>query len=202
MQTAVTELIDKSWSEATARSDARSGATISRPALEPLEAPRSESVFSDDFPVLGHLDAALELARRGPLAGLVEAFEAARDDIRWTQNAAYDEARVGRELLDRYAYACLSGPDGPQRCEAPLCGYILLAPNLEYADHRHAPREIYLLLTPGAQWSLDSGDWFEVEAGALIVHQPWQMHASRSGDQPMLAFAAWLERGDRLAIEI
>jgi gentisate 1,2-dioxygenase len=109
---------------------------------------------------------------------------------------------VGRELLDKYAYAALSGPDGLQRCEVPLSGYILMAPQLEYADHRHAPRELYLVLTPGAQWSLDGGDWFEVEAGDLIVHEPWQMHAMRTADQPMLAFAAWLERGDRLAIEI
>lgn len=202
MPTAVDELIDRSWAAAAARVDARSGATIARPELEPLEAPRSESIFSNEFPVLAHLDAALALARGGVLVELAEAYEAARDEILWTQNAAYDEQRVGRELLDKYAYACLSGPDGPQRCEAPLCGYILLAPNMSYADHRHAPREFYLVLTPGAQWSLNSGEWFDVQAGDLIVHESWQMHATRTGDKPMLAFAAWLERGDRLAIEI
>ena len=202
MQAAVKELIDRSWAEAAARTDARSDATISRPAQQPLLAPRCESVFSDSFPVLEHLDAALQLARGGILAGLAEAFDAARAEIRWTQNAAYDEARVGRELLDKYAYAALSGPDGLQRCEVPLSGYILMAPHLEYADHRHAPREIYLVLTPGAQWSLDGGGWFDVEPGDLIVHEPWQMHAMRTADRPMLAFAAWLERGDRLAIEI
>ena len=202
MQAAIEELIDRSWAEAAARTDIRSGATISRPPLEALAAPRSESVFSDRFPVLEHFDAALELARGGVLAGLAEACEAARGQFRWTQNAAYDEARVGRELLDKYAYAALTGPDGLRRCEVPLSGYILMAPGLEYAGHRHAPREIYLLLTPGAQWSLDGGDWFEVGAGELIVHEPWQMHAMRTADKPMLAFAAWLERGDRLAIEI
>lgn len=202
MQVAVNALIDKSWAAAVERVDTRSGARITRPALEPLEAPRTESVFSDEFPVLAHLDEALALARCGALAELVEAYQAAREAINWTQNAAYDEARVGRELLDKYAYACLSGPDGSQRCEAPLCGYVLLAPDMEYTDHRHAPREFYLVLTPGAEWSLDSGDWFEVEAGDLIVHEPWQMHATRTVDKPMLAFAGWLERGDRLAIEI
>jgi hypothetical protein len=202
MHAAVAELIDNSWDAAVARVDGRSGARITRPALEPLETARTESVFGDEFPVLAHLRAALDLARNGELAGLAETFAAAVDAIRWTQNAAYDETRVGRELLDNYAYACLSGPDGPQACEAPLGGYILLAPHMEYARHRHAPREIYLLLTPGARWSLDGGEWFEVEAGELIVHEPWQMHAMRTGDEPLLAFAAWLERGDRGAIEI
>ena len=202
MHAAIEHLIDRSWTEAVARVDARSGARISRPPLEPLRGERSESVFGDDFPVLAHLDAALECARGGVLAGLADAFAAARDDIRWTQNAAYDEARVGRRLLDNYAYACLSGPDGPQACEAPLGGYLLLAPNTQYVDHRHAPREIYLVLTPGARWSLDGGEWFGVEAGELIVHEPWQMHALHTGAAPLLAFAAWLERGDRSAIEI
>ena len=202
MHAAIEQLIDRSWAEAAARVDARSGARIKRPALAPLESARTESVFSDQFPVLAHLDAALELARDGVLADLARDLAAARDVIRWTQNAAYDEARVGRQLLDNYAYACLTGPDGPLACEVPLGGYLLLAPNTQYVDHRHAPREIYLVLTPGARWSLDGGEWFEVEAGELIVHEPWQMHAVRTGTEPLLAFAAWLERGDRCAIEI
>ena len=202
MQAKITELIDRSWAEAVARSDARSGARVVRPAREELETPRTESVFGDEFAVLRHLDAALESARSGVLRELADVFATACADIRWTQNAAYDEARVGRELLDKYAYACLTGPDGHEPCEAPLSGYILLAPRLVYADHRHAPRELYLVLTPGAQWSLDSGEWFDVEAGDLIVHEPWQMHAMRTVDKPMLAFAAWLERGERCAIEI
>lgn len=202
MNPVVEALIEHSWVEVAARTDRHSGATARRPALAPLERERCESRFADDFPVLAHLDAALELARSGELAALGESLAAARDLLSWTQNAAYDEARVGRALLDSYAYACLSGPDGLQRCEVPLAGYMLLAPDFEYVDHRHAPREIYLVLTAGARWRLDGGEWFDVEPGELIVHHPWQLHAMRTGDRPLLAFAAWLEAGERRAIEI
>jgi len=202
MNPAVETLIESSWIEVEARADRRSGARAVRPALEPLARERVESRFGDDFPVLALFDAALELAMGGELAALAASLAAARDALPWTQNASYDEARVGRALLDAYAYACLSGPDGLQRCEVPLAGYILIAPNFEYADHRHAPREVYLVLTPGARWRLDGGEWFDVAPGELIVHEPWQMHATRTGDCPLLAFAAWLEAGERTAIEI
>jgi len=202
MNPAIETLTDLSWAEVEARADRRSGATAVRPALEPLRRERVESRFGDDFPVLAQFDAALELASASRLAALAESLAAARDALPWTQNASYDEARVGRELLNAYAYACLSGPDGLQRCEVPLAGYILIAPQFEYVDHRHAPREVYLLLTPGARWRLDGGEWFDVEPGELIVHEPWQMHAMRTGDFPLLAFAAWLEPGERTAIEI
>ena len=65
MRAAIEELIDRSWAEACARTDLRSGAAITRPALEPLAAPRSESVFSDRFPVLEYLDAGARRTPRG-----------------------------------------------------------------------------------------------------------------------------------------
>jgi hypothetical protein len=202
MNPAADALLEQTWAEVGARRDRRSGAIAVRPAPEPLERERMDSRPGDDFPVLAYLDAALELARGGELAALAESFAAALDELRWSQNAGYDEASVGRELLDSYAYACISGPDCLQRCESPLAGYILLGPNFEYPDHNHAPREVYLVLTPGTRWSLDSGEWFDVEVGDLIVHEPWQMHATRTGEHPFLAFAAWLERGERSAIRI
>ena len=202
MRELLENLVDRSWAAAAARRDARSGAAIARPPTLALRAPRQESRFGNAFPVLEHFDRALALARRHALAELAAALEAARDELCWSQNAAYDETTVDRALLDGYAYAVLTGPDAPLPCEAPLCGYLMMAPGLHYRDHRHAPREIYLVLTPGARWCLDSGDWFEVMPGELIVHEPWQMHAMQTGDEPLLAFAAWLEPGDRTAISI
>ena len=36
--------------------------------------------------------------------------------------------------------------------------------------------------------------------GDLIFHDSWQMHAMRTRRQPLLAFAGWIEVGDRRAI--
>jgi hypothetical protein len=195
-------LIELSWRAVLARQDCRSGRSVSRPPVEPLSVGRLESRFAEEFPVLEYLDAALDLASNCELSDLASALCPALDQVRWSQNPGYTEANVSRSLLDGYAYAGLSGPDCPLLCEVPRCGYVLLAPGVTYQDHNHEPREAYLVLTPGAQWCLDSGEWFDVHAGDLILHQPWQMHAMRAGDQPLLAFAAWLESGDRKAIQI
>ncbi len=202
MQESLAALVDRSWAAVGERRDARSGQRIGRPPMQPLRAPRQESRFSNAFPVLEHFDRAVDLARAHELADLAASLDALRDVLCWSQNAAYDESTVSRELLDGYAYAVLTAPDGPIPCESPLCGYLMMAPELTYRDHWHAPREIYLVLTPGAQWCLDSGDWFDVAPGDLIVHEPWQKHAMRTGDAPLLAFAAWLEPGERTAIKI
>ena len=65
----------------------------------------------------------------------------------------------------------------------------------------HEPQEVYLVLTPGSQWQLDQGEWFDVHAGDLVFHDRWQYHAMRTRDKPMLAFAGWIESGGRQHID-
>jgi len=187
------------WAELLERNH---GQARPRPPLAPLEQAREESRFGDRFAVLAQLEAAIELAGRGVLGHLAEAFADALEDLRCSQNPSYDETSVSRELLDGSAYVGLSGPDSPVRCEAPLSGFLIMGANVTYDDHAHGPREIYLVLTPGSQWRLDKGEWFDVAPGDLIFHDTWQMHATRTASQPFLAFVAWLEPGDRKHIEI
>ena len=202
MSSAIENLIEVSWSAVLARRDCRSGREIIRPTLVALDEERRESRFGDEFPVLAYLDAAIDLAGNHELADLASGLRPALNQARWSQNPGYTEANVSKSFLDGYAYAGLSGPDCPVLCEVPRCGYVLLSPEVTYQDHNHEPREVYLVLTPGGQWCLDSGEWFDVHPGDLIIHEPWQMHAMRAGDQPLLTFAAWLESGDRKAIRI
>ena len=46
------------------------------------------------------------------------------------------------------------------------------------------------------------GAWFDVGPGALIFHESWQRHATRTGDGPFLAFVAWLDESRHDGIEI
>ena len=62
-------------------------------------------------------------------------------------------------------------------------------------------REVYLVLTPGVQWRLDQGEWFDVAPGDLIYHHAWRMHAMRTADLPLFAFAGWVDAGRRVDIE-
>lgn len=150
--------------------------------------------------MLRHLQAAIDLAEQHRLAGLTQMFAAALPHLHWSQNASYTDQNCSRRFLDGYAYAGLSGPDVALTWAAPRTGIMLMGPHVLYPGHNHAAREIYMLLTPGAQWRLDGGDWFDVAAGDLIYHDAWQMHEMRTGDTPMLAVAAWIEDGDRASI--
>lgn len=132
-------------------------------------------------------------------ADIADAFAAVADTLPWSQNPRYVEQGISH-LLRGYAYASLSGPEGPIRCAAPRGGFYLMAPDIVYPSHNHAPREIYLIMTPGIEWCLDEGAWFEAKPGDLIYHAPWQMHAMRSAAEPALAYAAWLEPGNRRQI--
>jgi mannose-6-phosphate isomerase-like protein (cupin superfamily) len=188
------------WSMICARHDKVSGCQIAMPDKIDGEREDAESRFSDDFAVLEHIDAVLALTTQGPLAAIAEGFARVMHQLRWSQNPNYTEHNSKRSFLDGYAYAGFAGPDAPLLCAAPRGGLVLLGPDVEYASHHHQPREVYLVLTPGSQWCLDEGDWFDVDAGDLIFHDSGQMHAMRTREQPLLAFAGWLDTGDRRAI--
>lgn len=200
MNTEFERVLDESWRAVEARIDVISGGGISRPPAIPKDVPTRTARVGDDFPVLQHLPGAVEAASAGELADLAGAFAAMAGSIEWSQNSGYTAENSTQSFLDGYAYASFSGPDGPILCEAPMAGYMLLGPNVHYPDHRHEPREVYLVLTPGAQWSLDSGEWFDVAQGSLIVHESWQKHAIRTGRTAFLAFAGWLDAGPRNGI--
>ena len=172
------------------------------PDFEPLTEARIESRFAEDLPALAHLQAALELAQQQSTAALVSAFTEVLDQVRWSQNPAYIRDTIDPDFLDGYAYAGLAGPDCPVRCEVPRVGFLLMGPGVTYPNHKHGPREFYLVLTPGSHWKLDDGDWFAVEPGDLILHEPWQLHAMKTSAQPLLTLAGWLEQGNRQAIEL
>lgn len=198
---ALTTLLDAVWRAVEARPDALTGDRIVVPPSIPIDGSGGDdSRYADDFPALDHLEAALARASDSGFDDLVSKFRAALPSLRWSQNPSYTEANCDRSFLDGYAYAAFSGPDGPIHCAAPRGGFMLMGPNVLYPAHEHAPREVYLILTPGTQWRLDDGPWFDVAPGDLIVHRPWVSHAMRTGDTPMLAFAGWVEAGDRSSI--
>jgi len=189
------------WQAIAARPDRIGGRHIAIPTKIDGERQQAESRFGDSFPVLDHIDTALALTAQGPLAQIGEGFARVMQQLRWSQNPSYTEHNCKQSFLDGYAYAGFSGPESPLLCAVPRGGLVLLGPEVEYPSHHHQPKEVYLVLTPGSQWCLDESDWFEVAAGELIFHDSGQMHAMRTREYPLLAFAGWLEAGDRRAID-
>lgn len=194
-------LVHHIWKAIEERPDSLTGRHVQMPPVTPTEPRGNEARFAEDFPVLEHLEAALDLASRHCLSGLAESIASAAPNFRWSQNASYTESNCARSFLEGYAYAGLSGPDAELTWAVPRTGIMLMGPDVRYPGHNHAAREIYLLLTPGTEWRLDNGDWFQPNAGDLIFHDRWQMHEMRTSKHPMLAVAAWIEDGDRASIQ-
>lgn len=189
------------WDAVNARKDSVTGEAVPDTEWHPSDGTPDAAHYADDFPALRYLDEAVALATEAGFGEIAESFRALVRDpaqkMAWSQNANYTADRAGEALKNGYCYAALSGPDGPLFRAAPRGGLALFAPGVNYPAHNHAPKEVYLVLTPGAQWQLDRGEWFDVKAGDLIYHRPWQVHSMRTTDQPMLAFAGWMELGDR-----
>ena len=197
-------LNDAFWNAVSARPDKVTGRDVIIPPMIPTAKVSDESRLSRTFPVLEHMGNAMEIARtEASEPDIIAALERVATMINlldWSQNASYNETNCTPEFLTGYAYAGISGPEGPLVCAAPRGGLMIMGPHVTYPAHNHAPKEIYLVLTPGTQWQLDEGDWFEVTPGDLIFHDNWQMHAMKTTSQPLLAFAGWIESGDRRAI--
>jgi quercetin dioxygenase-like cupin family protein len=154
------------------------------------------------MPVLAHLDAALQLAGAGEAAAIGSAVAGVAHRLSWGRSAAYTAASVGEHFVASYGYGLMTGPEGPLRAAAPRAGLVLLAPHFGYPDHRHPPREAYLVLTPGARWRVDRGAWFDVQPGTVIHHASQQWHAVRAGEAPFLGFVAWLDAARPEQIDI
>jgi hypothetical protein len=146
------------------------------------------------LPVLVHLDAALARVADEVDPQLREAVALVASRAVWTRTASYagDEA-----LFAGYAHATLRGPaaDGSPEAGTPdpdddvALGLVLLGPGVHYRAHHHPAEEYYLPL--GAiRWDHGAG-WVDEPAGELVHHGPWQSHAMRTDDRPVLLAYLW-----------
>ena len=85
----------------------------------------------------------------------------------------------------------LVGPEGPLVSEQITCGLYLQSPNSFYPPHNHSAEEFYYLLSGSAEWQKDDGKFSFLSAPKLVHHEPWQRHAMRTGEDPLLAFWVW-----------
>jgi hypothetical protein len=148
------------------------------------------------LPVCAHLAAALAIETGRPaLRRLIDAFRAIEPDLAWARRASYDET-ASANFVDGHANAMILGPAGLENRRDVWLGVSLLAPDVRYPDHAHAPEETYLVLSDGA-FRQGDGDWFTPGVGGSFYNPPFIRHAMRSTDTPLFAFwALWPESAD------
>lgn len=111
--------------------------------------------------------------------------------LHWKQNPNYSDRLMGEGYMDNYAYAELIGPGGFFAGDDFLMGLLLLGPHRHYRDHHHAAPELYWLVTGPSEWRQGGGAFVKHEAGEMIWHESHVVHATRTGESPLLAVWAW-----------
>lgn len=111
--------------------------------------------------------------------------------LKWQQSASYTDAVLGDGFTENYGWAQLIGPHGFFHGDDFLLGVLMLGPHRHYRDHNHPAPELYWPLTSGSHWRCTPDDFVEKSAGDIIWHEPFQIHATKTFEQPMLAVWAW-----------
>lgn len=152
------------------------------------------------LPVAGHpvidewLKDAVALCGDNPLGDLGRAIFASRDNLAWF--SMYGEY-TGFEEIDRlragYAVLRLTGPVAEWFADDLTTAVTLQAPNLYYPAHAHRQNEIYGVIGGVADWQRGAEPWVARQSGEAFFHPSGVRHATQTQDEPLLAFASWLD---------
>ena len=139
------------------------------------------------LPVCDYLSQTLATARAHsePLARIADSFSALAPLLFWAPALQVDllQATTGWKVMRTRQS---SDPTASRAAMISTLAYHFLAPQVRYPDHRHAPEEVYLVLSPG-RFQHGSSSWFEPELGGTLYNEPNIKHAMASGDAPLLA---------------
>ncbi|MEO9338462.1 dimethylsulfoniopropionate lyase [Mesorhizobium sp. SB112] len=141
--------------------------------------------------VCEELDTALAVnTHHASLQRLIDSFKGIEPKLEWRVRTKND-GTASANFAKGHANAMIIGPGGLEQSDDVWLGVSLLAPNVRYPDHDHAPEEVYLVLSEG-EFRQGDGDWFSPGIGGSFYNLPGIKHAMRSLDTPLFAF--WLLR--------
>lgn len=189
LQTFLDHLFDSIMRNQTSRESGRCINRVFTALAEYREPGRSTPAR---LPACAHLGTALAAAQ-GTHDALAVSFAALEPNLTWTRRAKADH--MSAEFFDGHANALIVGPTGYEQRDDVWVGVSLMAPQLRYPDHNHAPEEVYLVLSD-SKFQHGDEDWDEPGIGGLFYNTPNIRHAMASGDKPL--FAIWcLPVGER-----
>ncbi|MCA1444238.1 dimethylsulfoniopropionate lyase [Ensifer sp. IC4062] len=163
-----------------------------RQIFSALEVPGAERPGPGSrLPVCAHLEAALSFeTEHDSLRRLFDRFRAIEPLLEWRRRSNNDGSE-SENFVDGHANAMIIGPGGIEDRRDLWIGVTLMAPNVRYPDHDHAPEEVYLVLSEG-EFRQGEGGWFSPGIGGSFYNPPGIKHAMRSVDTPLFAFWALL----------
>ena len=143
------------------------------------------------LPACDYLDAALSVETSQPsLQRLIGQFKRIEPQLKWSRRPTFD-GTASENFFSGHANAMIVGPGGLEERNDLWLGATIMAPNVRYPDHDHAPEEVYLVLSQG-EFMQGYGNWFSPGIGGSFYNVPNIRHAMRSADTPLFAFWALL----------
>ncbi|MEM9909400.1 MAG: dimethylsulfonioproprionate lyase family protein [Pseudomonadota bacterium] len=120
----------------------------------------------------------------GASADLARAIIDAADRIDWL--LTYTEEQVGADFLARYGWFELLGPTGHFHADDLVAFIAHWGTGLRYPWHRHAAEEVYAVIDGACIFEAEGKPARHAKAGEISHHIPWQAHALRTDDTPVL----------------
>ena len=140
-----------------------------------------------------YLQAALSVASQtsAPIKNVGHTFEAIAQKLPWQPRLDYKDQT--EDFYKGHANAVIIGDGGLENHCKVRVGASLIAPNVEYPNHRHPPEEGYLVISEG-EWRQEANPWLARKSGETIHNPPNIWHAMKAGNKPLLAiWMLWLE---------
>ena len=102
--------------------------------------------------------------------------------------------KPAEEMIEKYAYTEIIGPEGPIYSEEIIVGFVLLAPDFYYPKHKHSQiEETYLFLTGKTIYNKKA----IFPENTFILNEAGRVHELKSSDDnPTLILYSWIKKGD------
>ncbi|MEM0898792.1 MAG: dimethylsulfonioproprionate lyase family protein [Pseudomonadota bacterium] len=155
--------------------------------------PQVQYTVPTRVPVNGHLPRALDNGEQGHAESFNRATRKVADRLHWQ----YGYEKLPVNLMRKYGYADVVGPEGLIRSDNLALGYVLFAPECTYPSHKHdGISESYIVLS-GACSQNDIGVF---RAPSMIFNAPGTTHTIRTpSTEPVLLAYAWTANPEDLA---
>ena len=108
----------------------------------------------------------------------------------------YDgDPRAGRGFAEGATANAVVGPWASLKADHVGAGFFALNQGIEYADHAHAPDEIYVPIAGRGLFRCET--YGEMRAGPdAVIYQPsWKWHSMETPDSPVLILWVWIGEG-------
>ena len=125
---------------------------------------------------------------------LVDAMNRHMEHFAWWYPYGGDP-RAGRGFATGATANAVVGPWAPLKADHVGAGFFALNQGIEYADHAHAPDEIYVPLAGHANFHCEH--YGDLKAGPdKVIYQPsWKWHSMETPDSPVLLLWVWIGEG-------